>query len=188
MASASRPLADRVEVGAPGLVALIVRLLRHLPSTARRRVRQAAFDRARDAFNRGDLEVVFALFDRNVEYGPPPPMHEGDLLRGRTAVFEFWLGVLTRYENAIENLSLEEETPGRFVRKARLRHRAHQGGEVLTYVIVQTTELHRGRVVRQVNVLDPGENKEPVAPDAPTSSHVSRNSQTLADLRDFGHG
>lgn len=80
-------------------------------------------------------------------------------LRGRAAVFEFWRDVLARYENAIENLSLDEEAPGSFVPKARLRHRPHEGGEELTYAIVQTTELRRGRVVRQVNVLDAGESQ-----------------------------
>jgi hypothetical protein len=156
MATARRPLADRVEVGVPGLVALAARALGRLPEPLRRRALRAAFDRARDAFNRGDLEAVFALLDPEVEHGPPPPLHRGDLLRGRLAVIDFWRGVLARYgESAIENLSLEEAAPGRIVRRARLRHRCGPGGEALAYAIVQTTELDRGRVVRQINALDP---------------------------------
>lgn len=154
--AARRPLVDRVEVGVPGLAALAARVLGRLPEPLRRRALRAAFDRARDAFNRGDLEAVFALFDPEVEYGPPPPLHRGDLLRGRLAVLDFWRGVLARYgESAIENLSLEEAAPGRIVRRARLRHLCGPGGEALSYAIVQTTELDRGRVVRQINALDP---------------------------------
>ena len=59
-----RPLADRLELAAPGLAALAARLLARLPEPARRRALEGAFDRARDAFNRGDLEAVFALFSR----------------------------------------------------------------------------------------------------------------------------
>jgi ketosteroid isomerase-like protein len=57
-------------------------------------VLHATFDRARDAFNRGDLEVVFALFAADVEYGPPPPLHEGGRIRGRQAVLDFWRDAL----------------------------------------------------------------------------------------------
>ena len=73
----SRPLIDRVEVRAPSFSALLARILSRLPEATRRRVLQSAFDRARDAFNRGDLEVVFALFSTDAEYCPPPPLHEG---------------------------------------------------------------------------------------------------------------
>lgn len=55
--------------------------------------------------------------------------------------------------SSIENLSLQESPPRRFVRRARLSHIARPGGESLNYVILQTTELDRGRVVRQVNEL-----------------------------------
>ncbi len=151
-----RPFSDRVEVGASSLAAFLSRGLSHLPKPVQRRILQAAFDRARDAFNRGDLEAVFALFAEDVEYGPPPPLHQGGPLRGRAAVFDFWRGVRDRYdENTIENLSLEEAAPGRIVRRARLRHRSSATGDELAYVIVQTTELERGRVARQVNVLAP---------------------------------
>lgn len=153
---AGRPLADRVEVGAPPLAALAARALGRMPEPVRRRALAGAFDRARDAFNRGDLEVVFALFDDAVEYVPPPPLYEGAPLHGRDAVFAFWREALARYErSAIENLSLEESARGRFVRRARLTHRSRDGDE-LAYAIEQTTELHRGRVVRQVNRLDSG--------------------------------
>ncbi|HME03058.1 MAG TPA: hypothetical protein VKG38_08505, partial [Solirubrobacteraceae bacterium] len=80
---------------------------------------------------------------------------EDGLLRGRTAVLDFWRDVLARYdESTIENLSLEEASPGHIVRRARLRHRSRASGEALNYVIVQTTELKGGHVVRQINVLD----------------------------------
>ncbi len=99
---------------------------------------------------------MFALFADDVEYGPPPPLYEGGLLRGRATVLDFWRGVLARYEDStIENLSLEEASHGHFVRRARLRHRSLATGETLDYVIVQTTEVDAGRVVRQVNALDP---------------------------------
>ncbi len=127
----------------------------HLPGFLRQRILQSAFDRARDAFNRGDLEVVFALFAPDVQYGPPPPLHEDEPIQGRAAVLDFWRGVLARYdESTIENLSVEEAAPGHIVRRARLRHRSGTTGESLDYVVLQTTELEGGRVVRQVNVLD----------------------------------
>jgi hypothetical protein len=70
-------------------------------------------------------------------------------------VLEFWRDVFARYDdNTIENLSLEETSRGHVVRRARLRHRSHDTSETLDYVVVQTTELDAGRVVRQVNVLD----------------------------------
>lgn len=71
----------------------------------------------------------------------------------RGALFAFWRDVAARYESSIENLALEEEAPGRFVRRARLGHRPRGEGEALGYEIVQTTELRRGRVARQVNTL-----------------------------------
>ena len=151
-----RPVADRLEVRAPRLAVLAARAVGASPEPLRRRVLQAAFDRARDAFNRGDLEVVFALFADDVEYGPPPPLFEGEPLHGRSTVLDFWQGVLARYDdNTIDNLALEETSRGRFVRRARLHHRSRATGETLDYVIVQTTELDAGRVVRQINVLDP---------------------------------
>jgi len=142
-------------VRAPEISALLARILSRLPEAARRRILQSAFERARDAFNRGDLEVVFALFSANAEYCPPPPLYEGGALRGRQATLDFWRRVFDRYdENTIENLSLDEASPGSFVRRARLHHRSSITGEVLDYSIVQTTDLKSGRVVRQVNLLD----------------------------------
>lgn len=157
MAIDRRPLADRIEVAAPGLAALAARAVGRLPEGLRRRALKSAFDRARDAFNRGDLDAVFALFDPAVEYGPPPPLHDGGHLHGRAAVDGFWSDIGARYDSTIENLSIEEAEPGRFVRRARLRHRPKAGGDPLSYVIVQTTDLARGRVVRQVNHLAPTE-------------------------------
>jgi ketosteroid isomerase-like protein len=158
MPASPRPFADRLEVGAPGLAALLARGVGRLPETVRRRVLQSAFDRARDAFNRGDLEVVFALFAEDVEYGPPPPLYVGEPLQGRRAVFEFWRDTSDRYEKStIENLSLQETEPGRFIRRARLRHHLSATGQELTYTIIQTTKLSKGRVVRQINMLDPAD-------------------------------
>ena len=146
----SRPLADRLELAAPGLAALGARTLGALPGPLRRRALEAAFARARDAFNRGDIEAVMALFARDVEYVPPPAL-AGAEIHGLDAVLDFWREVLARYpDSTIENLSLREAGPGRFVRTARLRH-AGPGAQTLEYEIVQTTILRAGRVVRQVN-------------------------------------
>ncbi|HXD54620.1 MAG TPA: nuclear transport factor 2 family protein [Solirubrobacteraceae bacterium] len=124
-----------------------------LPGPLRRRALQGAFDRARDAFNRGDVEAVMALFAPDVEYGPPPPLGADEIV-GLPAVLEFWRGVLARWpDSTIENLSIREAAPGRFVRTARLRHAGPGAGEPLEYEIVQTTILRKGRVVRQVNEL-----------------------------------
>ncbi|OBI18790.1 hypothetical protein A5712_21400 [Mycobacterium sp. E2327] len=140
---------------APGLAALAVMAVSRLPVPLRRRVLRGTFERARDAVNRGDLEAVFGLFAKDVEYGPPPPLCSEGLLHGRAAVLDFWRAVFDRYdENTIENLSLDEAAPGSFVRRARLHHRENATGASLDYVVIQTTYLKRGRVVRQVNVLE----------------------------------
>ena len=126
-----------------------------MPARLRRRALQAAFDRARDAFNRGDIEAVMALFARDVSYVPPPPLGTAEIV-GLDAVLGFWRGVLARYpDSRIENVAIREAAAGRFVRTARLRHATADGGEPLEYEIVQTTILQRGRVVRQVNELAP---------------------------------
>ncbi len=149
----ARPLADRIELAAPWLAALGARALGALPGPIRRRALQAAFDRARDAFNRGDIEAVMALFAQDVVYVPPPPLGASEI-SGLAAVLGFWHGVLARYpDSSIENLAIREAAPGRFVRTARLHHASADGGEPLDYEIVQTTILRGGRVVRQVNEL-----------------------------------
>ena len=149
----SRPLPDRIELAAPGLAALGARALGVLPGPLRRRALQSAFDRARNAFNRGDIEAVMALFAPDVSYVPPAPLGEQEIT-GLQAVLAFWRAVLARYpQSSIENLAIREAAPGRFVRTARLRH-AGQGAEPLEYEIVQTTILRGGRVVRQVNELE----------------------------------
>ncbi len=157
MSTDPRPLTDRLEVGAPSVAALAARVVGRLPGPLRRRALQAAFDRAQNAFNRGDIAVILALFADGVEYGPPPPLHDGGPLQGRRAVSDFWRDVLARYDSRIENLSLEESSSGRFTRRARLTHRPLAGGETLDYVIVQTTEVRSGRFVRQINVLESGD-------------------------------
>ena len=160
MTARSRPLPDRIEVATPRLAAVLARFVGRLPEPARRRALQAAFDRARDAFNRGDLEAVFALFAENVEYSPPPPLHDGPPLHGRAAVFDFWRDVHNRYDTStIANLTIQESAPGRFVRRARLQHRSTTG-KTLSYTIIQTTHLAQGRVVRQINLLDPAPRTE----------------------------
>ena len=141
---------DALEVRAPALAALAVRLLARMPAPVRRRVLADAFTRAERAFNRGDLEAVFALFAEDVEYVPPPALYSGEPIRGRAAVERFWSRTLARFqESAIANLSLKEAGPDRFVRTARLSHSGPDGK--LDYTIRQTTELRSGRVVRQVN-------------------------------------
>ncbi len=153
---ATRPLADRLELAAPALAALAVRLIGVLPEPIRRRVLQSAFERAREAFDRGDIEAVMALFADDVEYVVPPPLG-GQTIHGRQATLDFWHEVFARFQrSSIENLSLEEAAPGRFVRRARLCHEGGPDGGSLDYAIRQTTVLEAGRVVRQVNELDTG--------------------------------
>lgn len=153
---AVRPLADRLELAAPAVAALAVRLLGLLPEPIRRRALKSAFERARAAFDRGDIEAVMALFADDVEYVVPPPLG-GQTIHGREAALDFWRGVFARFErSSIENLSLEEAAPGRLVRRARLCHEGGPDGESLDYTIRQTTVLEAGRVVRQVNELDTG--------------------------------
>jgi ketosteroid isomerase-like protein len=165
--TARRPLADRLEVRAPGVAAALVRLLGRMPPPVRQRALAGAFDRAQEAFNRGDLEVVFALFADDAEYVPPRPLHEGAPLVGRAAVLGFWREVLGRFDaSTIENVSVEEAAPSRFVRTARLVHRAADGS--LEYAIRQTTELRRGRVVRQVNEVVPDQAVTPGAAAPPS--------------------
>ena len=66
------------------------------------------------------------------------------------AVLAFWRSTALRYPHStIENRSLEESSPTRFVRTARLTHSGEDG--TLRYDIRQVTELRRGRVVSQVN-------------------------------------
>ena len=121
-----------------------------LPPSLRRRVLSAAFERAERAFNRGDLAAVFALFADDVEYVPPPALHSGPPIVGRLAVQRFWEDVLARFERStITNLSIDEATPTRFVRTARLSHR--RSDDNVGYAIRQITEVAAGRVVRQVN-------------------------------------
>lgn len=149
----SRPLPDRLELAAPGAAAAGARVLLHLPAPLKARALQSAFDRARDAFNRGDVEAVTALFAADVVYVPPPPLHDGPPITGRASVIAFWDEALREWpQSTIENLALEEAAPGRIVRRARLAHRA-AGGRALDYEIVQTTWLRAGRVVRQENAL-----------------------------------
>ena len=67
-----------------------------------------------------------------------------------TAVLRFWQAIPDRYQRStITNLSVEQTRPRRLVRTARLSHTGPDSA--LEYVIRQTTQIRRGRVVRQVN-------------------------------------
>jgi ketosteroid isomerase-like protein len=149
---AVRPWQDRLEIRAPGVVAFVLRLMLQLPASLRSRVLTDAFARAERAFNRGDFAAVFALFTDDAEYVPPPALHSGPPIIGRLAAQQFWGEVLRRFERStITNLSLEEATPSRFIRIARLTHDG-QAGHV-EYTIRQVTEVSAGRVTRQVNAV-----------------------------------
>ena len=147
---ARRPLIDQIEVSAPSLAALINQMALHLPVPLRRRLVEAAFDRAEAAFNRGDFEPICALFTANAEYVPPPALHNGQPIIGREAMLQFWNDVLARYpKSSIANLSIQQATPRQFVRTAKLSHDGPAGH--LDYVIRQTTELRHGHIIRQTN-------------------------------------
>ena len=149
-----RPPADSFEVRFPKFAAVLVRGLGRAPEPVRKRLLLDAFARAERAFNRGDLDAVFALFARDVEYVPPPPLYDGPPITGRDGVRQFRNGISTRFEeNRITNLTVEETAPSRFVRTAELVHRKPQ--HELRYRIRQTTQLRNGRVARQVNELLP---------------------------------
>jgi predicted MFS family arabinose efflux permease/ketosteroid isomerase-like protein len=144
-----RPVMDTLEVRWPGLAAHAAGLLLRLPGPVRRRVLASAFGRAQAAFNRGDFPAVLALFADDVDYTPPPPLSRAPI-RGRAAVLRFWQAMPGRYQRStITNLSVEQASPRRFVRTARLSHTGPDS--TLEYVIRQTTQVRRGRVVRQVN-------------------------------------
>jgi len=144
-----RPVMDTLEVHWPGLAAHAAGLLLRLPGPVRRRGLASAFDRAQAAFNRGDFQAVLALFADDVDYVPPPPLSRTPI-RGRTAVLRFWQAMPDRYQRStITNLSVEQTRPRRLVRTARLSHTGPDS--TLDYVIRQTTQIRRGRVVRQVN-------------------------------------
>lgn len=149
-----RPLADRLELVSPALTRTLTRLTLALPSPLRRAVLRDAFARAQEAFNRQDLEVVFAAFAPAVEYLPPPPLPGARLIQGREEVLRFWNGIFERFdENRIENLELAESSRGTVQRTARLRHANTQTSEILEYEIRQTTEFGGGMVIRQTNEL-----------------------------------
>jgi EmrB/QacA subfamily drug resistance transporter len=144
-----RPVMDTLEVRWPGLAAHAAGLLLRMPGPLRRRGLASAFDRAQAAFNRGDFQSVLALFADDVDYTPPPPLSRTPI-RGRTEVLRFWQAMPGRYQRStITNLSVEQASPRRFVRTARLSHSGPDS--TLEYVIRQTAQIRRGRVVQQVN-------------------------------------
>src|ERR1051325_3864459 len=109
MTASRRSAAEKLEVRAPAVAAIVARLLGLLPAGLRRRTLNSAFERAASAFNRGDLEALFALFAEDVEYRPPPALRPPGRITGRRAVINFWSEVLDRYpQSTITNLSLTE--------------------------------------------------------------------------------
>jgi hypothetical protein len=151
-----RPLPDRLELVSPALTRMLTRAVVAAPSPLRRAVLSDAFARAQDAFNRGDLEVVFAAFSADVDYDPPPPLPGARHLTGRDEVFSYWRRIFDRFDdNRIENLDVIEVGRGTVRRTARLRHADSRTKELLEYEILQTTEIRGGAVVRQVNELLP---------------------------------
>jgi SnoaL-like domain len=144
-----RPFADRVEIAAPSLAAIAARAAGYLPEPVRRRVLAGALARAEAAFDRGDYEAVFALFDDEAEYVPPPALSQTPII-GRAAILRFWRAIGARFTaSTIENVSLDEMAPEGFTRTLRLTHQTN--GDEITYLIRQVTDLRRGQVVSQVN-------------------------------------
>jgi ketosteroid isomerase-like protein len=153
----NRPLADSLELANPTLTRTLTRGILALPRPIRRPILTAAFTRAQDAFNRRDLEVVFAAFAPEVEYVPPPPLPDARPLRGREEVLRYWEGIFERFnENRIENLKLVESSRGTVQRTARLRHASTRTSERLEYEILQTTVFGSGAITRQTNELIAG--------------------------------
>jgi ketosteroid isomerase-like protein len=149
-----RPLADRLELVSPALTRALTRCTLALPAPIRRAILRDAFARAQEAFNRRDLEVVFAAFAPGVEYFPPPSLPGARRIEGRQEVLRYWEGIFERFdENRIENLELVESSRGTMQRTARLRHANTQTSEILEYEIRQTTEFGGGMITRQTNEL-----------------------------------
>jgi hypothetical protein len=89
------------------------------------------------------------VFADDVYYVPPRALGV-EPINGRASVLAFWRSVGLRFDaSTIENLSLGECEPRRFVRTARITHRTDR--DELSYVIRQVTELRGGRVISQVN-------------------------------------
>lgn len=123
-----------------------------LPGGPRRRLLFDAFGRAEAAFNRGDLDAVFAAFAREVDYLPPSVLPGARPLHSKAEVVAFWRGMFERFaENSIENLELSELRPGVLRRRAVLCHREAGGEEPIRYEIEQITEFRAGQVVLQHN-------------------------------------
>jgi ketosteroid isomerase-like protein len=149
-----RPLADRLELISPILTKALTRLTLAAPGPIRRAILTDAVERAEGAFNRGDLAVVFAAFDDDVDYQPPPPLPDSRRIRGRGAVLRYWQEIFRLFDqNRIENREIVEVSRGTIRRTARLHHRNAATGETLEYEILQTTEIRHGSVIRQHNEL-----------------------------------
>ncbi|MEA2466759.1 MAG: SnoaL-like domain [Thermoleophilaceae bacterium] len=147
-----RPRTDRAELRFPRATRALTQVVLMAPHPVRQAVLAGAFKRAEAAFNRGDMDVVFAAFAPDVEYEPPPQLPGARPLRGRPAVFGYWRGIFEEFEdNRIENVEVVETGQGTIRRVARLHHRHRDGGQPLDYEILQTTELRGGLVVRQRN-------------------------------------
>jgi ketosteroid isomerase-like protein len=134
---------------------LLLRAVVALPGPLRRKVLTSAFRHAEDAFNRGDLDAVFASFAADVDYVPPSRLPGAAPIRGKAAVLAFWEAIAARYESTIETSELREAGRGRMLRLASLRHADRGGGDALAleYEIEQVTEISGGEVVRQHNTV-----------------------------------
>ncbi len=149
-----RPLPDRLEVAHPALARIGARIALLLPTPLRRRVIAGAFSRAEAAFNRHDLAPTLAGWADDVVYEPPPPLPGARRLVGRQAVAAFWDATFERFpDSRIENLDVQEASPGVIRRTARLRHVERDTGRTLKYTILQITRLRAGTVVEQTNEL-----------------------------------
>jgi len=130
---------------------LLLRAVLCLPGPLRRRVLISAFRHAEDAFNRGDLEAVFAAFADDVDYLPPAPLPGARPIQGKAAAIGFWEGIAARYQSEIETSELRERGRGNMFRVARLRHVGRDRGEIIEYGIEQVTKIRGGEVVLQRN-------------------------------------
>lgn len=148
-----RPLPDRLELRSPYLFRHLTAVVMRLPIRRLRRVLIGlALKRAQDAFNRGDVEVIFAAFAPDAEYQPPPRLPGAHPVTGREAAVDFWQAIFLDWkDNRIENLGFVDAGDGKIVRRAALHHVNRSTGELLEYEIVQETQFVGGMVSSQVN-------------------------------------
>lgn len=132
---------------------VLLRVVIALPGPLRRRILISAFHHAEDAFNRGDLDAVFAAFAEDVDYLPPSALPGAGPIEGKARVMAYWEEIAARFESEIETTALREIQRGKMFRAARLRHLDRSGGTNLEYRFEQVTEIAGGQVVRQQNIV-----------------------------------